>query len=84
MLIAHITTQTARRALATIGLALSITAIPASTAQAHCDTMDGPVVAAAKRALDTGAEKYVLIWVRACVNSAPGRASSPIITSSRP
>ena len=65
MLIAQVLPHSFRRVLATLGLALSITAVPASTAQAHCDTMDGPVVAAAKRALDTGAEKYVLIWVRA-------------------
>jgi len=29
----------------------------------HCDTMDGPVVTAAKRALDTGNVNRVLIWV---------------------
>jgi hypothetical protein len=29
----------------------------------HCDTRDGPVVTAAKRALDTGNVNLVLIWV---------------------
>ena len=33
-------------------------------ALAHCDTMDGPVVRAAKQALKTGNINYVLIWVR--------------------
>lgn len=31
---------------------------------AHCDGMDGPVVLAARRALDTGNVNLVLIWVR--------------------
>ena len=33
-------------------------------AQAHCDTLDGPVVAAARKALDTGNVDLVLIWVQ--------------------
>ena len=31
---------------------------------AHCDTMDGPVVKAAKKALETGDVNLVLIWVQ--------------------
>ena len=31
---------------------------------AHCDTLDGPVVAAARRALDSGNITLVLIWVQ--------------------
>lgn len=31
---------------------------------AHCDGMDGPVVAAAKKALETGNVNLVLIWVQ--------------------
>jgi hypothetical protein len=31
---------------------------------AHCDSMDGPVVKAAKKALDTGDVNLVLIWVQ--------------------
>ena len=34
-------------------------------AQAHCDGLDGPVVSAAQRALQTGNVNLVLIWVRA-------------------
>ncbi len=34
------------------------------TAGAHCDTMNGPVVTAAKTALETGDVNRVLIWVR--------------------
>lgn len=34
-------------------------------ASAHCDTMDGPVVKAAQRALETGNVNYVLPWVAA-------------------
>lgn len=31
---------------------------------AHCDTMSGPVVQAARQALESGNVKRVLIWVR--------------------
>lgn len=31
---------------------------------AHCDTLDGPVVKAARKALETGNVKLVLIWVQ--------------------
>jgi hypothetical protein len=33
-------------------------------ASAHCDGLDGPVVNAARRALETGDEKPVLVWVQ--------------------
>lgn len=54
-----------RRASAMIALALALTAASAAEARAHCDTMDGPVVTAARRALDDGKVAHVLIWVRA-------------------
>jgi hypothetical protein len=31
---------------------------------AHCDTMDGPVVKAAQKALETSNVNFVLIWVQ--------------------
>lgn len=33
-------------------------------AKAHCDTMDGPVVADARKALETGNAGYALKWVK--------------------
>jgi len=36
----------------------------ASPARAHCDSLDGPVVKAAQRALETGNVNLVLIWVQ--------------------
>jgi hypothetical protein len=36
----------------------------AEPAGAHCDTLDGPVVGAARKALDTGNVDLVLIWVQ--------------------
>lgn len=33
-------------------------------ASAHCDTLDGPVVAAARKALDTGRPDPALVWVK--------------------
>ncbi|HSA88921.1 MAG TPA: DUF6448 family protein [Burkholderiales bacterium] len=46
--------------------ALSLAAALAWTApaQAHCDTLDGPVVSAARQALDTGNASLVLVWVQ--------------------
>ena len=49
-----------------VGLLVMIGAaavIPA-TARAHCDTMDGPVVKAARQALEKGDVNRVLIWVK--------------------
>jgi hypothetical protein len=36
----------------------------AAGAQAHCDTLDGPVVAAAREALDTNNVNLILVWVQ--------------------
>jgi len=36
-----------------------------NTVSAHCDSMEGPVVKASQKALETGNINYVLIWVRA-------------------
>jgi len=33
-------------------------------ASAHCDTLDGPVVAAARKALESGDADFVLLWVQ--------------------
>lgn len=53
-----------RRIPAIFGMAVAMTALASSEALAHCDTMDGPVVTAARRALDVGSLDPVLIWVR--------------------
>ena len=37
----------------------------AAPASAHCDTVDGPVVASANKALDSGDVRLALSWVRA-------------------
>jgi hypothetical protein len=34
------------------------------SAYAHCDTLDGPVVAAARKALESGNASLVLVWVQ--------------------
>lgn len=53
----------ARSALQTALLAAAIAwTLPAS---AHCDTMDGPVVEAARQSLASGTVEPALIWVRA-------------------
>ena len=49
-------------------LAAAAFAAAASTwgpvANAHCDTLDGPVVAAARKALESGNVNLVLVWVQ--------------------
>ena len=51
-----------KRSLMAVGVALALGWTTA--AQAHCDTLDGPVVSAARKALDTGNPNLVLIWVQ--------------------
>jgi len=46
---------------AALSAALMFAAFPAS---AHCDGLDGPVVTAARQALDTGDVNRVLVWVK--------------------
>ncbi|MCX6169433.1 MAG: DUF6448 family protein [Ignavibacteriales bacterium] len=36
-----------------------------NTVSAHCDSMEGPVVKASQKALETGNINYVLVWVKA-------------------
>ena len=50
------------RALAALALPIALAWAP--YAQAHCDTLDGPVVTAARSALDTGNINPVLVWVQ--------------------
>ena len=51
------------RLAAAAGLSLGLLIAP-GTALAHCDTLDGPVVAAARKALDTNNVNLVLPWVQ--------------------
>jgi hypothetical protein len=51
------------RSAALAALSVGLLAAP-GTALAHCDTLDGPVVAAARKALDTNNVSLVLPWVQ--------------------
>ena len=51
-----------KRALTVAGAVLTLGW--AAGAQAHCDTLDGPVVGAARKALDTNNVNPVLAWVQ--------------------
>ena len=46
------------------GLSLAAAVAWIGPALAHCDTLDGPVVSAARRALDSGNINLVLVWVQ--------------------
>ena len=50
--------------LAAAVAALWLATMTTSPAQAHCDGLDGPVVTAARQALETGDPSPVLIWVQ--------------------
>ena len=45
-------------------LVVLLTTVGSNAALAHCDTMDGPVVRDAQKALETGDVNLVLIWVQ--------------------
>jgi hypothetical protein len=47
-----------------VAAACTLAALYPSAAQAHCDTLDGPVVRAAQRALDSRNITEALIWVQ--------------------
>ena len=45
-------------------LTIAVALVWSAAAGAHCDTLDGPVVAAARKALDSGNVNLVLVWVQ--------------------
>lgn len=53
-----------RQTLAVSLAIIAIVILTAAPARAHCDGLDGPVVAAAESALQTGNADRALIWVR--------------------
>jgi Family of unknown function (DUF6448) len=53
------------KVLAWLTLTLGLTLIAPTRVLAHCDGLDGPVVKAAQRALDTRNPAIALIWVQA-------------------
>ena len=60
-------TSSARMARVALIAALAVIAVgflAVRAASAHCDGLDGPVVKAAQKALQTGDVNQVLIWVR--------------------
>ena len=56
-------TRTLTQVLSLLG-ALGMLAVTPARALAHCDGLDGPVVKAAQRALETRNAALVLIWVQ--------------------
>lgn len=52
------------RFIAVLAVVFAVLVSSSDEAQAHCDTMDGPVVKAAQRALATRDVNLILIWVR--------------------
>jgi hypothetical protein len=54
-----------RNKLAAVVLVLTILGLVPAAAYAHCDGLDGPVVRAARQALESGNVNFVLPWVKA-------------------
>ena len=52
-----------RRFLAALALPLAATVLVTQDAHAHCDGLDGPVVEAGRRALESGEVGHALVWV---------------------
>jgi hypothetical protein len=48
----------------TVAVTIAILALSSVETSAHCDTMNGPVVKAARQALDSRDVRYALIWVQ--------------------
>ncbi len=63
-------------ALATLPSSL----IPSDGALAHCDGLDGPVVTAARQALDTGNINLILIWVQKSYEDEVSKAFQKTLT----
>ena len=59
-----------------VAVGLGLFALTPARALAHCDGLDGPVVKAAQRALETGRVALVLIWVQEKTNPRFERPSS--------
>jgi hypothetical protein len=57
----------------TITVVITVLLVPA-VARAHCDSLDGPVVKAAERALETGDVNRAFVWI-AAVDEAEVRAA---------
>lgn len=57
----------------TITFVIAVLLVPA-VARAHCDSLDGPVVKAAERALETGDVNRAFVWI-AAVDEAEVRAA---------
>lgn len=52
------------KTLSTVIVLIAATVLNTSNASAHCDTMDGPVVKAGQKALESGNVNLVLVWVQ--------------------
>ena len=57
--------KTYKAILTTLSVLAFLSIVYVGTASAHCDTLDGPVVATARTALDKGDVTPLLKWVRA-------------------
>lgn len=63
-----------QRAFHLLGAVAVLAALIPGAARAHCDGLDGPVVSAARAALDSGDVVRVLIWVQPADEDAVRRA----------
>lgn len=58
------TRNNSTKSIAILSILILLAVFWATFARAHCDTMNGPVVTAARKALESGNVNLVLMWVR--------------------
>lgn len=54
----------AKKIAEVLGFVVALTHVMSGMARAHCDGLDGPVVKAAQKALDSKNVNFVLIWIQ--------------------
>ena len=74
--------RTAHVSMRIVALAFALTALLflPSRSYAHCDGMDGPVVKAAQKAIETGNVKLALIWANSAAENEIRRAFNQTLT----
>lgn len=59
-----VTTNFVTTTVTSVTVVFAILLMGAGFVFAHCDTMDGPIIKTAQKALETGDVKLVLMWIQ--------------------
>jgi hypothetical protein len=75
--------QPVKRLLATLAVSFATLVASPRPASAHCDSMDGPVIKVAQKALETGKIGLVLAWVKPAQEAEVKTAFQKVMTVRR-